>query len=142
MSFLLDANVLISLLDPHAIFHRSAANWFESEGAADWSTSAITELAVIRVLLSPAFPGRLSSESVIRSISKLKELGNHEYLASTISPLDADYFDANKWRARGSTDTYLLGLAAHHGRRLATFDRKLDLSGVVGGERWVFQIPT
>jgi predicted nucleic acid-binding protein len=33
------------------------------------------------------------------------------------------------------TDIYLLGMAVHHGGRLATFDRSIRLKAVVGAER-------
>ena len=32
------------------------------------------------------------------------------------------------------TDLYLLGLAVHHGGRLATFDRGIPLSAVIGAK--------
>ncbi len=42
---------------------------------------------------------------------------------------------------RQITDVYLLGLAAHHGGKLATFDRRIPVSAVYGGADALTVVP-
>jgi hypothetical protein len=50
LTFLLDVNVLIALLDPAHISHDAAREWFKSAGHANWATCPTTENGVIRIV--------------------------------------------------------------------------------------------
>jgi predicted nucleic acid-binding protein len=56
VTFLLDVNVLIALIDPGHVAHDDAHQWFSSRGAADWATCPITENGVIRIVGHPRYP--------------------------------------------------------------------------------------
>ena len=58
MVALLDVNVLIALFDPAHIHHETAHNWFGLNRRYRWATRPLTENAFVRVLSSPAYPGR------------------------------------------------------------------------------------
>jgi predicted nucleic acid-binding protein len=49
VTFLLDVNVLIALIDPTHVGHDAAHNWFGETGASSWATCPLTENGVIRV---------------------------------------------------------------------------------------------
>ena len=47
MTFLLDVNVLIALLDPNHVHHDLAQAWFESARSRSWATCPITEIGLL-----------------------------------------------------------------------------------------------
>ncbi|MEA9444378.1 hypothetical protein SK355_03445 [Candidatus Fukatsuia symbiotica] len=49
MTFLLDVNVLIALIDPAHIQHDAAHNWFKKQGQQAWATCPLTENGVLRI---------------------------------------------------------------------------------------------
>ena len=49
MTFLLDVNVLIALIDPGHVAHDNAHEWFAAMGHTAWATCPITENGVIRI---------------------------------------------------------------------------------------------
>lgn len=54
---------------------------------------------------------------------------------SSVSLLDSGSFRLSHVQGhRQLTDVYLLGLAVHHGGRLATFDASIPLRSVAGAE--------
>lgn len=56
---------------------------------------------------------------------------HHEYWHNDVSILDKTTFDPARIHGpRQLTDVYLLGLAAHHGGRLVTFDQTIALAAV------------
>ena len=137
MTFLLDVNVLIALLDPaHASF-TVARDWFKSTGKTSWATCPITENGVIRIVGRPSYPNTPGPPAIVAEILRnLCALPGHEFWPDSISLLDGRYFEAAKiGTPRDMTDIYLLALAATHEGRLATFDRRLSTNGVVGGRR-------
>ncbi|HEV2097412.1 MAG TPA: hypothetical protein VGR45_00645 [Stellaceae bacterium] len=50
MTFLLDVNLLIALIDPAHVGHDPAHHWFGATGAASWASCPLTENGVIRIL--------------------------------------------------------------------------------------------
>jgi predicted nucleic acid-binding protein len=65
VTFLLDVNVLISLIDPTHVGHDAAHNWFREVGAASLATCPLTENGVIRVVGHPKYP--IPSDLLLRS---------------------------------------------------------------------------
>lgn len=136
MTFLLDVNVLIALIDPGHVAHDDAHDWFASTGRRSWATCPITENGVIRIVGSPRYPNSPGSPSVVAEIvGKLRHLPSHNFWPDDVSLVDADNVDPAKVLTSAQvTDTYLLALAKARGGQLATFDRKLSTEAVKGGK--------
>ena len=132
MTFLLDVNVLIALIDPTHIGHDIAHRWFEREGKSAWATCPLTENGVVRIVSHPKYPNSSGSPSVVlESVSRLRRVPGHDFWPDDISLVETDIVDPNEIRTSAQvTDTYLLALAATHGGRLATLDRRLSTMAV------------
>ena len=135
MTFLLDVNVLIALLDPRHVFHERAHGWFERDAQSGWATCPLTENGVIRImghhryLEGPGSPGRAAA-----LVSGLRRTPNHCFWPDSLSLFDCPAVRIeNLTTSAQITDTYLLALAVHHDGALATFDRKLSIAAVSGG---------
>ena len=143
MTFLLDVNVLIALVDPQHAAHDSAHRWFEEEGRADWATCPLTENGIVRIVTQPSYKNFLASPAeALKLLSTLCRLGNHRFWPDSISLLDAAIIHPAKLATSDQiTDTYLLALAvANHGR-LATLDRRLSPVAVAGGPAALHLVP-
>jgi toxin-antitoxin system PIN domain toxin len=136
MSFLLDVNVLIALIDPGHVAHDDAHAWFASTGAAAWATCPITENGVIRIIGNPRYPNSPGSPAVVAEIvAKLRKLPGHEFWPDDISLVgEADVDHTKILTSPQVTDTYLLALSKAHGGRLASFDRRLSTAAVKHGK--------
>ncbi len=136
MTFLLDVNVLIALIDPAHISHDAAHRWFEDRGQADWATCPLTENGVIRIVGHPKYPGAPGSPATVAAIiSTLRTVPGHVFWPDDISLFGDARIDPAQILTSGQvTDTYLLALAAAHGGQLATFDRRLSANAVRGGK--------
>lgn len=143
MTYLLDVNVLIALIDPGHVAHDDAHAWFSSVGNAAWATCPITENGVIRIVGSPRYPNSPGSPSVVAAIvATLRALPGHVFWPDDVSLVGAGDVDLTKLMTSAQvTDTYLLALAKAHGGRLATFDRKLSTAAVKDGKAALHQIP-
>lgn len=135
MTFLLDVNVLIALIDPAHVGHDAAHAWFEYEGGGDWATCPITQNGVIRIVGHPRYPNTPGSPAEAAEIARrLCALDGHRYWPDDVDVFGSDLIDTSEIRTPNQvTDTYLLALAAAHGGKLATFDRKLSVRAVRGG---------
>lgn len=135
MSYLLDVNVLIALVDRNHEHHDAAHRWFE-QNRDNWATCAITENGLIRILSNPRYPNSTNSAAVVvEMLATLKQLPRYEFWPEAISILDPSIFRPHRLLTSGQvTDTYLLGTAVRYGGRLATFDRHLTADAVIGGQ--------
>ena len=136
MTFLIDVNVLIALIDVAHVNHDAAHHWFETHGRHAWATCPTTENAVIRIIGHPKYPGAPGPPSVVAGIvAQIRDLPGHVFWPDDISLVGSPHVDTEHLLTPGQvTDTYLLALAvAHHGR-LATFDRRLATQGVRHGK--------
>ena len=135
MTFLLDVNVLIALIDSQNSQHKAAHNWFSGIGQKSWATCPLTENGVLRVVGNPRFPNSPGSpRTVAESLDSLLGLPGHKFWPDDISLLDRGKFDLRRLlTASQVTDSYLLGLAIAHGGQLATFDRRLIPDAVQNG---------
>lgn len=133
--YLLDANVLIALIDMRHDAHERSADWFASSTSDGWATCPLTQNAVLRVVGRASYansPG--SPMAVMPTLAALLKRPGHRFWPDDISLLDAAHFDASRMIAPGRlTDTYLLGLAKAHGAVFATLDRRLIADAVPGG---------
>ena len=136
MTFLLDVNLLIALIDPTHVSHDAAHRWFDAEGKDAWATCPITENGVIRIVGNPNYPNTPGSTAVVAEIiTQLRTLPGHVFWRDEISLVDADHVDTGEVLTSAQvTDTYLLASAVAHGGKLATFDRRLSVKAVEGGK--------
>lgn len=136
MTYLLDVNVLVALIDPNHVGHEAAHHWFEAEGSKAWATCPITENGVIRIVGNVRYPSTPGSPAEVATImAQMCKLSGHSFWAEDISLLNADHVDASQILTSAQvTDTYLLALAVANKGKLATFDRRLTPKGVTGGK--------
>ena len=137
MTYLLDVNVLIALIDPSHVAHDEAHAWFGTGGSADWATCPITENSVLRILSNTRYPNTPGSPAVVAGILKrLHGLQGHKFWPDDLSLVDSELVVPDKILTSAQvTDTYLLALAAARGGKLATFDRKLYVRAVREGKK-------
>ena len=135
MTFLLDVNVLIALVDSEHVHHESAHRWFEQTGQASWATCPMTENALLRILGNSRYPQSLGTPAAVLSfLTSLRALPGHVFWPDDISLSGNAQIDASRLLGHGQvTDTYLLALASAHGAKLASFDRRLVVDAVRGG---------
>lgn len=135
MTFLLDVNVLIALIDPTHVGHEAAHNWFSKTGAASWATCPLTENGVIRVAGHPKYPNSVGSPAAVAPyVAQLRTLPGHVFWDDNLSLIGSDLVNVDQIMTPGQvTDTYLLALAVANKGRLATFDRRLSTKAVRRG---------
>ena len=133
--YLLDVNVLIALVDPAHSHHLQAHDWFRREGSVAWATCALTQNGVLRIIGHARYPeGPKSPFKVVSLLADLCASPGHIFWPCDYSLLDASLVDATRLlNSSQVTDTYLLALAAKHGGKLATFDKRLVADAVHGG---------
>lgn len=116
---LLDINVVIALLDQGHGLHRSASRWLESE--------------LVRIMAQPAYPNHQPAALVAERLEQACRHPSHVFWPEPISLLQEGLIN---WQRlldpRQITDAYLLALAANHGGRFVTFDRRIGLDLVPG----------
>ena len=82
VTFLLDANVLIGLIDPGHVTHEDAHRWFQSTGRSSWATCPITENGVMRIVGNPRYPNSPGSPAAVGDIvGKLRGIAGHSFWA-------------------------------------------------------------
>ena len=135
MAFLLDVNVLIALLDPAHLQHDVAHEWFAAAGKKAWASCPITENAVSRIVGDSRYPNSPGTPAAVAELlAGLLNLPGHAFWADDISLFDNGKVDQGRLlNSKQVTDSYLLALACVHGGQLATFDRRLVASAVLGG---------
>ncbi|HEY6373973.1 MAG TPA: TA system VapC family ribonuclease toxin [Edaphobacter sp.] len=143
MTFLLDVNVLIALIDPAHVQHDAAHVWFAAYGRQSWATCPLTENGVLRIVGNARYPNSPGTPAAVAPfIAELRSLPGHVFWADDISLMDAEKFDASRLLTTAQvTDSYLLALASFHGGQLATFDRRLVVDAVLDGVRSLHLIP-
>lgn len=136
MTFLLDVNVLIALIDPAHVGRDAAHFWFEQEGRKSWATCPLTENGVIRVVGHPRYAGGPGSPAEVAPIvERLWSIPGHVFWSDDISLVGAAHVEVRQILTSAQvTDSYLLALAVAHDGRLATFDRRLSTKAVKGGK--------
>jgi toxin-antitoxin system PIN domain toxin len=144
LTYLLDVNVLIALLDPAHTAHDDAHRWFENTGQTAWATCPITENGVMRIVGHPKYPNSPGSPALVAAIVKtLRALAGHYFWVDDVSLVGAAGVDPSHILTPGQvTDSYLLALAVAHQGQLATFDRKLSTAAIKGGQSALCLIPS
>lgn len=141
MIYLLDVNALIALMDSEHVFHAAAHRWFAE--VDQWATCPFTEAGLVRILGGARYPGGPGSPAIAAEmLRRWTERRGHRFWADEVSLIDDRRIDATSLlKSEQVTDTYLLALAAHHGGRLATFDRRISTAAVKGGREALHLIP-
>lgn len=143
MIYLLDANVLIALIDADHVHHDYAQSWFEETVTDGWATCPITEMAFMRIAGRPAYQLPGGPTEMAEILKMVRARPGHVFWPDSISLVGSPLIDTRKLTSHGQiTDTYLLALAAHHGGLLATFDKRLATVAVQGGASTLHQIQT
>lgn len=138
---LLDVNVLLALVDPTHVHHDAAHRWFAARGDEAWATCPITENGFVRVLSQPSYPNRPGdAPAVLAILRQLCAAERHQFWSDDVSLREVVQPGAIVTHTQ-LTDVYLLGLAAHYGGRLATFDRRIPTTVVRGGAQALELIP-
>ena len=126
-AYLLDVNVLLAYALPGHADHGKVYRWFKEVGSRKFSTCAMTQSGFIRLLSNPAlYLDRVSHEDALEVLRRFTSRREHRFW-----PMDVDYLTATaSLRSRISghkqtTDAYLVGLAIHHGGKLATLDKAI-----------------
>ena len=135
MTYLLDVNVLLALLDADHVFHDQAHSWFEANAADSWATCPITENGAIRILGQPRYPkGPGIPAAAAERLKIALDLPGHCFWQDEVSLLSSPLVDVSAIGTSAQiTDTYLLALAVCRGGMLATFDRRVSTAAVAGG---------
>lgn len=135
MTFALDVNVLIALVDPAHVGHDAAHRWFEPDGKAPSATCPITGMASFASSASPNIPTRPERRQASHPLSASSGRLPGVTSGRTTSACSTTHVEADQVLTSAQvTDTYLLALAATHGGKLATFDRRLSIKAVKGGK--------
>ncbi|MGI8660661.1 MAG: TA system VapC family ribonuclease toxin [Thermoleophilaceae bacterium] len=133
MRALLDANVLLALLDSDHVDHRRAHDWIEGAIEHGWASCALTENGFVRIISQPRYPSPISPSAAIDLLMGACDSGPHEFWSCDVSLLDARIVDRSRLHGpRQVTDAYLLALATAHDGHFVTFDRLLSISSVRG----------
>lgn len=142
MIYLLDANVLIALIDTSHAHHAAALRFFPTAQKTGWATCPLVENAFIRIFGRPGYLNGPGSPELARKllVQYLSSPG-HQFLPEDLSLCDIARFPALPG-SMGLTDVYLVALAAKHGGRFATFDVGIDASLIPGGLAAYFIIPS
>jgi toxin-antitoxin system PIN domain toxin len=134
MTFLLDVNVLIALVDPVHIDHNRAHDWFSRTASRSWATCPLTENGALRILSSTRYPSPRSPAAIAASILQLQKIPGHTFWPDDITLLDPNRVDMTRLVTTAQvTDSYLLALAIAHNGKFATFDRRLISTAVHNG---------
>ena len=140
--FLLDINVLISLIDPAHVQHDRAHEWFASSGSEAWATCPLTENGLLRIVGHPRYPNSPGTPAAVAElVMGLRALPGHEFWPDDVTLFDRRRIHRERLLDSAQvTDSYLLALAAAHGGKLATFDRRLVTTAVAGGAQAIHLI--
>lgn len=129
-------NVLIALVDRDHQHHDYAHQWVEENSASGWSSCAITENGVIRIISNSNYPNSMKSPAhAAAMLAELKEASAHQFWHESVSVLDSGLFRLEHVTSpKQITDIYLLGLAVRHGGHFVTFDRHINPQAVLTGK--------
>lgn len=106
MTWLLDVNVLIALIDSSHIGHEVAHRWFQTIDGASWASCLITENAVLRIVSHPKYPNSAGSPAAVASIvAELRELPGHAFWPDDLCLVASDLVDPNAISTHGQSPT-------------------------------------
>lgn len=141
---LLDVNVLVALFDPDHVHHELAHDWFADARSKGWATCPVTENGFVRVLSSPGYGlENHRPDAIVARLRRFCASGHHVFWRDAVSLRDERLFALPHLAGHKQvTDVYLLGLAISMNGRLATFDRSIPVSSIVGATKTSLAIIT
>ncbi len=140
--YLLDVNLLLTLLDPLHVHHEIARAWFRNTGRAAWATCPLTENGFLRVASHHSYPNRPGDvPAVLGILRRFCSTDGHHFWSDDVSFRDVPRPNAVVTSGQ-VTDVYLLALAAHHAGKLATLDRRLPATAIERGPEHLELLPT
>lgn len=136
MTYLLDVNVLVALLDRKHFWHEAAFDWFRQARRGRWATCPIAENGFVRIASGAGYPAPMGTPAEVAALLKdLLGQEGHEFWPDDLSLVRSDIVDMSRLTShKQTTDTYLLALAVSNAGKLATFDRRLSTAAVAGGQ--------
>ncbi|MCH8923860.1 MAG: PIN domain-containing protein [Planctomycetes bacterium] len=142
MTYLLDINVLIALFDSAHVHYEAAHRWFAASGATSWATCPITENGFVRVVCNPVYPTvSASPDEAVQRLQVFCRESGHVFWSDDVSLNDNSLFDVGQLSGHQQiTDLYLVGLAAHRGGTLATFDTRIPTAALQNSTTDVVEI--
>lgn len=134
MTFLLDVNLLYILHQPRHQDYRIVDRWFARARKLSFATCPFTQAGMLRMLMQ-----KVPGSDVFQMAEAIEALRNFTGQSGHVFwPDEPQYLDAARHlfrRMHGHrqiTDAYLLGLASHHGGKLATLDK--GIASLAGAE--------
>ena len=126
-AYLLDVNVLVSLIWPAHAFHPSVHTWFSRHSRRGWATCPITQAGFVRVVSNPSFSrDAVTPDEALTILVDNLQRPSHQFWADEIGiDIATQPFRQRVVGHQQVTDAYLLGLAMHHKAKLATLDRSV-----------------
>lgn len=136
MTYLLDVNVLIALIDTAHVQHAAAKAWFSTVGQCSWATCPLTENGVLRIVGNPRYPNSPGSPILVAPLLRaLRIMSGHMFWPDDLSVVTSPHVHPSRlYQSRSITDTYLLALARANNGKLATFDRHMATTAVPNGD--------
>lgn len=133
MRGLLDANVLLALLDADHVDHERAWSWLDVEIGEGWASCPLTQNGFVRIISQPRYPNPIPAGEAIGLLAQAAAAEHHEFWPADISVLDPAAVVPDRVHGpKQVTDLYLLALAVSRGGRFVTFDSAVPLSAVPG----------
>lgn len=130
--YLLDTNVIIPLLWPWHTDQAMARAWFNSNARKAFATCSLTQAGFLRITSTPFLIGeRYSLRDARQLLLEFTRWPGHLFWPTPIDIFEATApFERRMHGSKQITDAYLLGLANHHGGKLATLDKAIvNLAG-------------
>ena len=94
---------------------------------------SLTQNGFVRVMSQSGYPNSVATPEAIRILGMATRQQEHAFWPDDSSMTDSDRFRSERILGpKQVTDLYLLSLAVQRDARLATFDRTIPLSAVVG----------
>ncbi len=128
--YLLDVNVLYSLIVKDHVHHARVREWFYASPDLSWALCPFTEAGFLRNATASR-AGQISMAEATAILEMFARHPGYQYL-----PITADWrtlcspFFKRLYGSKQVTDAYLLGLAVREGLVLVTFDKAiLHLAG-------------
>ena len=118
---LLDVNVLLALSKEDHVHHERAHEFFAAVDS--WGTTAITELGLLRLMLTEAVMGRVVRASeALEQVRALRRADGWSWIPDGVSPAQWPVAGVSLHGRRQVTDLQLVNLAAVNDCVLATLD--------------------
>jgi uncharacterized protein len=136
VKYLPDVNVVLALLDPMHLHHEEAHAWYARRKKPVLLLCEHVVNGVLRVASQEKYPNSLGTVQRVREV--LREFCRkvpHQLCDRQAFLLDeAVVLKPMLLTPSTVSDLYLLALAVAHEARLATFDRKISVAAIEGGE--------